>query len=171
MKRLREVVLIVFGTMGILALARQALEPAALEAVAIPNAQEDVDTDLQSFGSTGFVLVPNSIVRINNGTQTRRVIIQFSADARLGDVSGADAIQLGYALNNGGGSVCFPQAGPLFFATNPSVWQTHTAIHVPTLGPGRWTIQPCVRIRDGNGDDDHVGELAIRTLTAEVMTK
>ena len=59
MKRLREVVLIVFGTMGILALARQALEPAALEAVAIPNAQEDVDTDLQSFGSTGFVLVPN----------------------------------------------------------------------------------------------------------------
>jgi hypothetical protein len=57
--------------MGILALARQALEPDALEAVAIPTAQRDVETDVVSTTSGTFVLVPNSSVTINNGASAR----------------------------------------------------------------------------------------------------
>ena len=164
MKRLRDVVLVVFGAVGILALARQALEPEALEAVAIPAAQKDVDTDLQQFNTEFFVPVPGSSVTINNGTQTRRVVIQFSAEVAVGDNN--DSMELGYAIP----SECFPQAGPLRFASSAN-WATYTAIHVPTLGPGQWMITPCVRIVDVDRDGIHIGALRIRTLTAEGTTK
>ena len=166
MRSLRDLVLVAFGAMGCLALARQALEPDALEAVAIPNAQEDVDLDEQPFGAN-FVVVPNSVVTINNGTQTRRVLIQFSAESALEDPDGVDQMELGYSFNGQG---CFEQRGPLRFASR---WEfaTHTAIHVPILGPGTWTIQPCIRINNGDGDGHNSGVLGARTLTAEVLTK
>jgi hypothetical protein len=162
--------------MGILALARQALDPGALEAVAIPNAQEDTDIDQVVFSSPDFVVVPNSIVTINNGDKTRRVLIQFSAEAHINDWNGGgpptsfvgpDILELGYSFNGFG---CFPQSGPLRFAAsyNP---ESHTAIHVPVFGPGTWTIQPCIRVNNFDADGSHSGELRYRTLTAEVLTK
>jgi hypothetical protein len=166
MQRLREIVLVVFGTIGTLALGRQVLEPDALEAVAIPNTQEDVEITEEPFSGANFVVVPNSSVTIKNGSQTRRVLIQFSAEVALEDPDG-DQMELGYSFNAQG---CFEQRGPLRFAAR---WEfaTYTSIHVPTLGPGTWTIQPCVRIINEDGDTFNSGVVGRRTLTAETLTK
>lgn len=169
MRKVREVVLVTFGVVGLLALARHAVEPAPLEAVAIPNGQADVDTDMVFVNTAFFRPIPNSVVSINNGSVTRKVILQFSADISVSSSNGAqDRVDLGYAFTQKAGAQCFEQAGPLVFARN-ILTETRTAIHVPTLGPGTWTIQPCMRVRDTAGRAGNA-TLQVRTLTAEKMT-
>lgn len=169
MKRLREVVLIVFGLLGILALARQALEPDALGAVAIPNAQEpliaatqqDFETGLVQTTSTSFVPVPNTSVTINNGSRARNVVVTFSAEA-LGN--GFTTLELGYSLDGAG---CFQQAGgPTDFSASQTNFGAATAVHVIPLGTGAHTIQACFRSDTGN-----FVYLKDRTLIAEGRTK
>ena len=160
MKKLREVVLIVFGAMGILALARQALEPSALEAVAIPNAQRDVEVGEVVTGSPTFVLVPNSSVTIDNGSSARKVVVTFSAEAA---VASGNLMFLGCDLDGAG---CFEQAGPTAFALGHGEFATSTAVHVIPLGSGVHTIQACYRSASGNRVF-----LKDRTLIAEGRTK
>ena len=160
MKKLREVVLIVFGLMGILALGRQALEPDALEAVAIPTTQRDVEVGEVVTSSSTFVLVPNSSVTINNGSSARNVVVTFSAEARV--VAGG--IELGYDLDGAG---CFKQAGPTAFSANAADdYEAATAVHVIPLGPGVHTIRPCFR-----SPNSTAVLLRDRVLIAEGRTK
>jgi hypothetical protein len=160
MQRLRDVIVVVFGLLGILALARQVLEPNALEAVAIPTIRRDVEVGEVFTGSSTFVLVPNSSVTINNGSSARKVVVTFSAEARtlLG------GIELGYDLDGAG---CFKQAGPTAFSANAADdYEAATAVHVIPLGRGVHTIRPCFRTPTG----DFV-RLRDRVLIAEGGTK
>ena len=161
MKRLREVVLIGFGTIGILALARQALEPEALEAVALPNTQRDVEVGGVSTSSTTFGFVPNSSITIDNGSSARNVVVTFSAQAKVG-LGGW--LELGYDLDGAG---CFEQAGPTFFSANhEDILAVSTAVHVIPLGRGVHTVRPCFRSPTG-----HLGIPRVRVLIAEGRTK
>jgi hypothetical protein len=161
MRSLREVVLIVFGIMGILALARQALEPDALEAVAIPTAQRDVEVGLVSTNSTSFVLVPNSSVTVDNGSSARKVVVTFSAEAA---VASGNLMFLGYSLDGAG---CFEQAGPTVFALGHGEFATSTAVHVIPLGSGVHTIRACFK----SANPSLVASLRVRVLIAEGRTK
>jgi hypothetical protein len=164
MRSLREVVLILFGALGILALARQALEPDALEAGAIPTAQRDVEVgSIVMTSSTSFVLVPNSSVTINNGSSARNVVVTFSAEAH---VNGPGVrMDLGYSLDGAG---CFIQAGPTeFSANNVGQFAVSTAVHVIPLGSGVHRIQACFR----SNSSLRFVELKDRMLIAEGRTK
>ncbi|HEY7461068.1 MAG TPA: hypothetical protein VIC59_04260 [Gemmatimonadota bacterium] len=160
MRSLREVVLILFGALGILALAHQALEPEALEAVAIPTTQRDVEVGEVVTSSPTFVLVPNSSVTIDNGSSARKVVVTFSAEAR---VTGG-SIELGYSLD---GAACFKQAGPTAFSANEAGdYEAATAVHVIPLGSGVHTIRPCFRSLHAD-----LVRLRDRVLIAEGRTK
>jgi hypothetical protein len=160
MRRLREVVLILFGAVGTLALARQALEPEALEAVAIPTAQRDVEVGEVVTSSPTFVFVPNSSVTINNGSSARKVVVTFSAEARV--LGGG--MELGYDLDGAG---CFKQAGPTAFSANAADdYEAATAVHVIPLGSGVHTIRPCFR-----SPNSTAVLLRDRVLIAEGRTK
>ena len=145
------------ATFALAALANLVTSPATEPP--IPNSQRDVEVGQVSTSSTGFVLVPNTAVTIDNGSSARNVVVTFSAEAATEGNAGLD---LGYDLDGAG---CFKQAGPTAFQTG-IIFETSTAVHVIPLGRGVHTIRACFRSNNG---------LAVflrdRALIAEGRTK
>jgi hypothetical protein len=101
---------------------------------------------------------PLETVSINNGTVSRNVIVQFSAET---SVDPGATMGLDYKID-GGSPIAI---GPYFFSTDVG-YQTRTAIGVIKLGPGTHTIQPVINA--GGGGTVYV---YYRCLTAEGQTK
>ena len=101
---------------------------------------------------------PLETVSINNGTVSRNVVIQFSAETF---VNFGDQMNLDYSIDGG-----VPVAiGPEFFSSDTHE-ATRTAIGVIKLGPGTHTIQPVISSVTGSGVT-----VEIRCLTVEGQTK
>ncbi|HEY7460325.1 MAG TPA: hypothetical protein VIC59_00435 [Gemmatimonadota bacterium] len=148
-----------FATVALAALANFVPSPAP--APPIPTTQRDVETGDAFTNSVPFVPVLNSSVTINNGSSARKVVVTFSAEARVDPGTG---MELGYSLDGGG---CFKQAGPTAFSANQTAfYAVFTAVHVIPLGSGVHTIQACYRSASGNRVF-----LKDRTLIAEGRTK
>jgi hypothetical protein len=140
---------------------------AAGELGALPASQLDFDTDVASTISQSFVNMPNSQVTINNGTSTRNVVVTFSAEARVLDTDGLrDSFVLAFRIDS---NLACTAGGPQVF-TNSIAVETHTAVHVFSIGPGTHTIRPCWRVLP---DDDSGQSIQVfsRTLIAEGRTR
>jgi hypothetical protein len=133
----------------------------------IPGGQRDVDSDLQSTNSIGFVVIPGSRVTIDNGSSTRQVVVTFSAESLVSDFN--DVFQLVFAID---GAFCDRSGGPELFDVHNFTgrFATRTAAHVFKLGPGIHSIRPCWSMLD---DGDGIGDISVwfRSLTAEGRTK
>ena len=108
-----------------------------------------------------FSLVTGTSVTIDNGLVSRRVIVQFSADA---GVDTNAEIRLGYSIDGSG-----PQFfGPQNLANYTEFWQTRSSLSVIRLGPGVHTIEPVWRV---SGDPGKQAFMDDRCLTVEGRTR
>jgi hypothetical protein len=161
--------------LGLVTVAALAVKPAAEpgtratgeaagELAAIPASQEDVDSVAVVTNSTSLVNIPNSVVTINNGTSSRKVVVTFSAEVAFQDAG--DAFLLGFRIDSR--SCAF--GGPQIFSQSTFVVDTRTAVHVFSVGSGTHTIRPCwAVIPDGGGAQDI--SVARRSLIAEGRTQ
>ncbi len=134
------------------------------ELAAIPASQMDFNSEMQTTNSTVFAAIPGSQVTIDNGTATRRVIVQFSTEAHVTDPPDGFL----YRVNTDGAGCGV--AGPEVLTRSAEDFAARTVIYAFSLGPGLHTIVPCWRKED---DGDGLGSIVVgkRTLTVEGRTK
>jgi hypothetical protein len=139
-------------------------DEAAGELAAIPASQEDVDSVAVITNSTSLVNIPNSVVTINNGSSSRKVVVTFSAEIIFMD--DGDSSMLGFRID--GGSCVF--GGPQIFSRGTFATDTHTVVHVFTIGTGTHTIRPCWAVIP-DGDGAQFISVGRRSLVAEGRTQ
>lgn len=129
-------------------------------AQAIPYYQKACAFDARSNTATAGWQPVNSVVRVNNGTTGRYVVVNFNADA---GVSSLAEIRLGYRVDAGG----IQTPGAQNFANYTQYWQTRHSMVVLYVPAGWHTIRPYWRISGAAGK---TGVIAARCLTAEGYT-
>lgn len=142
-------------------------EPEADEAAgglgAIPSSQLSVLSTTASTSSTLFVDIASSVVTINNGMNTRNVVITFSAEGNVTDVG--DSFILGTRVDSGSCTSLYSGA-----FTRSTLREIRTAVFVQSIGPGTHTIRPCWRVSP-DGDGAQFIQVFGRTLIAEGTTR
>lgn len=132
-------------------------------AEAIPNPQESCAFNAVTVKtSQGAQPIPGTAVTINNGDQSRKVVVEFSAD--MGVDPGAE-VRLSYSIDGKP-----PQEdvyGPANIANHAEFWETRHGLAVVPLGPGTHTIQPYWRISSAG---ERFGFMDSRCVVAEGRT-
>ena len=136
-------------------------------AFSIPTSQQDCGFDVRMTSSTSFVLVPGSIVTVQNGFSYRNCVIQFSAEA---DATPNDFVGIRYSIDGGACSVFGPQIFHAPGAIAPGGTETHTNISVVQLGSGVHTIQSRFVLFD-NAPVGGTAILGFRCLVVECRTQ
>ena len=128
----------------------------------IPNNARDCDFSLDSYPAGGaFAPDPDILLTVNNGTDPRNVIIQYSAEARVTTAGGR--LDLRWSVDGAAPII----TGPEFF-TGDTLISTRTQISVVSLSAGVHTLRPFLRYSGPAGSS---GAIFFRCGTAEGRTK
>jgi hypothetical protein len=125
----------------------------------IPGNQADCAFTLRSFSGGAFIPDPDLFITVANGSATRVVILQLSAEAAV-NTSGT-RLNLRFSVDGGPASVF----GPEFFSGD-TIFSTRTAIVLPVTGGGLHSYRPFWQ-QSGGG----TGSVFFRCFTGEARTR
>ncbi|MCI0453450.1 MAG: hypothetical protein L0Y68_00465 [Candidatus Dadabacteria bacterium] len=131
---------------------------------AIPDSQHICQAGLVETDSTMFEPIDDDFfVTVSNLFFPHDCVVTLSGDAGADGPNDPDTLLIGYSID--GGSCQF--IGPISFVREEKSLETHTAITVIELGPGKHTIQPCFRVEN----QGTIGGISRRCLIVECRTR